>query len=74
MARAQDSPERARTAFLFTGLAVLGCWNAGTLAGVLAGGGIGDARDLGMDAMFPAAFLALLEPTAAAAPAPRAPP
>ena len=39
MARAQDSPERARTAFLFTGLSVLLCWNAGTLAGALAGGG-----------------------------------
>jgi predicted branched-subunit amino acid permease len=41
---------------------VLTCWNAGTLAGALAGGGLGDPRDLGMDAMFPAAFLALLSP------------
>src|SRR6187200_836848 len=62
MARAQDSPARARAAFLLTGLAVLTCWNAGTLAGALAGGGLGDPRDLGMDAMFPAAFLALLSP------------
>ena len=72
MARAQDSPEHARTAFLFTGLAVLGCWNAGTLAGALAGGGIGDPRDLGMDAMFPAAFLALLSPQLRRPGAPRA--
>ena len=46
---------------------VLLFWNVGTLAGALAGGGIGDPRDLGMDAMFPAAFLALLEPAAAPA-------
>jgi 4-azaleucine resistance transporter AzlC len=72
MARAQDSPEHARTAFLFTGLAVLTCWNAGTLAGALAGGGIGDPRDLGMDAMFPAAFLALLSPQLRRPGAPRA--
>ena len=38
------------------------CWNAGTLAGALLGGGIGDPRTLGLDAMFPAAFLALLAP------------
>jgi predicted branched-subunit amino acid permease len=62
MARAQDSPPRARTAFVTTGVAVLVCWNAGTLAGALAGGGLGDPRALGMDAMFPAAFLALLSP------------
>lgn len=38
------------------------CWNAGTLAGALLGSGIGDPRSLGLDAMFPAAFLALLAP------------
>jgi 4-azaleucine resistance transporter AzlC len=72
MARAQDSPARARTAFRFTGLAVLVGWNAGTLAGALAGRGIGDPRDLGMDAMFPAAFLALLSPQLRRPGAPRA--
>ena len=72
MARAEDSPAHARTAFLFTGLAVLLCWNAGTLAGALTGGGIGDPRDLGMDAMFPAAFLALLSPQLRRPGAPRA--
>ena len=41
---------------------MLGFWNAGTLAGALAGGVLGDPRSLGMDAMFPAAFLALLAP------------
>jgi predicted branched-subunit amino acid permease len=35
-------------------------WVAGTLVGVLAGGAIGDPADLGLDALFPAFFLALL--------------
>jgi 4-azaleucine resistance transporter AzlC len=62
MARAQDDPAAARRAFLLTGVMVWVCWNAGTLAGALVGGGIGDPRTLGLDAMFPAAFLALLAP------------
>jgi 4-azaleucine resistance transporter AzlC len=62
MARAQERPEEARRAFLATGVSVWVCWNAGTLAGALLGSGIGDPRSLGLDAMFPAAFLALLAP------------
>jgi 4-azaleucine resistance transporter AzlC len=62
MARAQDTPQRAHRAFLATGLAIFVCWNVGTLAGALLGTGLGDPRDLGLDAMFPAAFLALLAP------------
>ena len=62
MARAQDDPRAARYAFVATGAAVWLCWNAGTLAGALLGGGLGDPRALGLDAMFPAAFLALLAP------------
>src|SRR6185503_12462753 len=60
MAQAQDDPAAARRAFLATGVSVWVCWNAGTLAGALLGGGLGDPRALGLDAMFPAAFLALL--------------
>jgi 4-azaleucine resistance transporter AzlC len=60
MARAQDDPSQAHAAFLATGLSVFVLWNAGTLAGALLGGGLGDPRTLGLDAMFPAAFLALL--------------
>ena len=37
-------------------------WNLGSLAGALLGGSVGDPRTLGLDAMFPAAFLALLVP------------
>jgi len=62
MARAQDDPAAAHRAFLLTGLSVFVCWNAGTLAGALAGEGLGDPQALGLDAMFPAAFLALLAP------------
>ena len=62
MARAQSEPDAARRAFLVTGVSVWVFWNAGTLAGALLGGGIGDPSTLGLDAMFPAAFLALLAP------------
>lgn len=62
MARAEDHPLAARRAFLLTGLSVWLCWNVGTLAGTLLGAGLGDPRALGLDAMFPAAFLALLAP------------
>jgi 4-azaleucine resistance transporter AzlC len=62
MARSQPDAESARSAFLATGVSVWLFWNLGTLVGALAGGGIGDPRTLGLDAMFPAAFLALLAP------------
>jgi len=62
MARAQEDPAAARHAFLATGISVFVFWNLGTLVGALAGEGLGDPRDLGLDAMFPAAFLALLAP------------
>jgi predicted branched-subunit amino acid permease len=62
MARAHDDPADAHRAFLATGISVYALWNLGTLAGALLGGGIGDPRDYGLDAMFPAAFLALLVP------------
>jgi 4-azaleucine resistance transporter AzlC len=62
MARAQDTPEDARRAFLITGIALFLCWNAGTLIGAFVGEGLGDPRDYGLDAMFPAAFVALLAP------------
>jgi branched chain amino acid efflux pump len=62
MARSQSDPENARRAFLATGVSVWVFWNLGTLVGAVAGGGIGDPQSLGLDAMFPAAFLALLAP------------
>jgi 4-azaleucine resistance transporter AzlC len=62
MARAQEDPAAARRAFILTGVAVWLCWNAGTFLGTVLGRGLGDPRALGLDAMFPAAFLALLAP------------
>lgn len=62
MARAQDNPADARRAFQLTGVMLFFFWNVGTLIGAVVGGGLGDPRDLGLDAMFPAAFLALLAP------------
>ena len=62
MARAQAGEEAARGAFWLTGASVFVCWNAGTLAGAVAGSGLGDPAAYGLDAMFPAAFLALLAP------------
>lgn len=62
MARAQRSPTGAHRAFLMTGISVLVLWNAGTIVGVALGRAVGDPRTLGLDVMFPAAFLALLAP------------
>ena len=64
MARSRShlGPDAARHAFLATGISVFVCWNLGTLIGALAGGGIANPKTLGLDAMFPAAFLALLAP------------
>jgi predicted branched-subunit amino acid permease len=62
MARAQPDAATARHAFLATGISIFICWNLGTLLGAVAGSSLGDPRRLGLDAMFPAAFLALLAP------------
>ena len=62
MARAQTTPADARRAFLLTGGMLFVAWNIGTLIGGVAGQGLGDPKNLGLDAMFPAAFLALLAP------------
>jgi 4-azaleucine resistance transporter AzlC len=66
MAHAQDQPADKRRAFVATGAAIFVCWNLGTLAGALAGGALTDPRSLGLDAIFPAVFLALLVPQLAA--------
>lgn len=61
MTMGQSEPRLARTAFWVTALSLFVTWNLGTLAGALAGSVL-DARALGFDAAFPAAFLAMLPP------------
>ena len=42
------------------GLVLYACWVGGTIVGALAGEALGDPADLGLDAAFPALFLAIL--------------
>jgi branched chain amino acid efflux pump len=51
-----------RQLLLGAGLALWGTWVAGTVAGVLAGNLVADPGRLGLDAAFPALFLALVVP------------
>ena len=62
MATAQDDPDQAREAFWATGLWLFAFWNVGTIVGLVAGNAMGDPGVLGLDAAFPAAFVALLVP------------
>jgi 4-azaleucine resistance transporter AzlC len=62
MAHAQPTLAAKRRAFDLTALCLFTAWNIGTLAGALAGSGLGNPRDFGLDAVFPAVFLALLAP------------
>ncbi len=62
MATAQDDPDRAREAFWTTGLWLFAFWNVGTVLGAVAGNAMDDPGALGLDAAFPAAFVALLVP------------
>ncbi len=68
MALAHDNSRRA---FFATGISVFVFWNAGTLLGAVVGGDV-DPRSLGLDALFPAVFLALLAPQLRRADAPAA--
>ncbi len=62
MASAQPDPEHAEQAFFLTGLSVFVFWNLGTLFGAVGGNAIGDPETWGLDAAFPAGFIALLAP------------
>ena len=61
MATAQPEPAAQRTAFWITGVSVYVCWNIGTLIGALAGSAI-DPQTYGLDAAFPAGFVAMVAP------------
>jgi 4-azaleucine resistance transporter AzlC len=62
MAMAQSGRQAREHAFWTTGLAVFVCWNAATALGALAGDAIGDPEAFGLDAAFPAGFVALVVP------------
>jgi 4-azaleucine resistance transporter AzlC len=51
-----------RRTLLVTGGVLYGAWVVGTTVGVLGGSALGDPSKLGLDAAFPALFLALLAP------------
>lgn len=58
----ETDPGRRRAVFWTCGIALFACWNAGALAGALAGGAVRDTDALGLDAAFPAVLLALVLP------------
>jgi 4-azaleucine resistance transporter AzlC len=61
MALAQDDESARTAAFWITGMSVYVFWNLGTLIGALFGNAI-DPATFGLDAAFPAAFVAMLWP------------
>ena len=62
MSTAQPGRRAREHAFRTTGVAVFVCWNIGTLLGAVAGDAIGDPEAFGLDAAFPAGFVALAVP------------
>jgi predicted branched-subunit amino acid permease len=56
--RGRDAPDV--DVLVGVGLAELGGWTAGTALGAAFGGALGDGASLGLDAVYPAFFLALL--------------
>lgn len=62
MASVQDDDAVATDAFWWTGIWLWSLWNLGSVAGALIGAAIGEPETWGLDAAFPAAFVALLVP------------
>jgi len=62
MAVSQTSVENSRTAFWWTFGGVFTFWNLSTLIGAAGATVLGDPTRFGLDAVIPAAFLALLAP------------
>lgn len=61
MAAVQSDPRHRRIAFWITGLSVLAFWNIGTLVGAIIGQSV-NLKSFGLDAAFPAAFVAMIWP------------
>ncbi|CAN5453262.1 AzlC family ABC transporter permease [soil metagenome] len=62
MASAQHTSEDRRRGFWLAGASVFVFWNLGTLLGALGGDAIGNPETFGLDAAFPAGFVALVVP------------
>lgn len=62
MATAPSEPADQRRAFWVAGISAFVFWNLGTLVGALGGNAIGDPATFGLDAAFPAGFVALVVP------------
>ncbi len=62
MAAAQDDSRDAIGAFWITATTLWLCWNLGSVAGALLGAVLGEPETWGLDAAFPAMFVALLVP------------
>ena len=62
MAVARADPSLARLAFWSTFAGVYAFWNIATIVGALGAQALGDPARFGLDAVIPAAFLALLAP------------
>ena len=62
MAAAQANNRDARAAFWLTAVTLWLCWNGGSVAGALLGAILGKPETWGLDAAFPAMFVALLAP------------
>jgi predicted branched-subunit amino acid permease len=69
MSMAEGSDELARLGFWRTGLAVFCCWNVATVLGAVGARFLSDPGRLGLDAVAPAAFVALMAPRLRSAPA-----
>lgn len=62
MASVQDDDDTARDAYWWTAIWLWSLWNVGSIGGALLGAVIGEPENWGLDAAFPAAFVALLAP------------
>jgi predicted branched-subunit amino acid permease len=71
MAVAQRTPELSRLAFWWTAGSVWVGWNTATVLGAFGANALGDPARFGLDAVIPAAFLALVAPRLRAGPAER---
>jgi 4-azaleucine resistance transporter AzlC len=61
MSATQHDPRHARLAFWITGASVFAFWNLGTIAGALIGHSV-NLKAYGLDAAFPAGFIAMIWP------------